>query len=104
MITIFTTTPRAAAITMMDLGYPAGTEDALASYETSPAILAAIETLTGTSILDRTSPAYALWQDDPDRQVAAYLAAHYTAEDDDTLRWGVGGLWYDAETHTWQDQ
>ena len=94
---------RATDLRMTDCGYPAGTEDALTSYETSAAILVAIEAITGASLLDgEDSPAYQLWQDDPDDLVPRYLAAHYTAEDGDTLHWSVGRLVYDAETGTWE--
>jgi hypothetical protein len=87
---------RAINIRFVDLGYPAGTEDALSSFETSPAILDACLQLGGDDILDHSSAAYALWQDDPDQQVTAYLLAHYSAEDGDVLRWGAGSLYSDS--------
>lgn len=93
---------RAIEVRMTDLGYPAGREDALASYETHAVILAAIETLTGASLLDgETSPAYRLWEEDPESAVAAYIGAHYTAEEGDVLPWGAERLTWDGDSCAW---
>lgn len=121
---------RPSALSYRDPAYHQGLHD---GYESSDAILHAIEQVTGADLLDESyecfycpltgespeavqdahaegSPcrahlsffdpvvipnaAQARWQDDPDGQVAQYLAAHFAADEGDTLDWGAGSLTY----------
>lgn len=85
---------RAITVSMVDFGYDPDYAQELASLETSPAILVACEALTSGSLLEPSSEARELWEDDTDHRVADWIQEHCWAEEGDTLYWGDGQLQY----------
>jgi hypothetical protein len=78
-------------------------DEAHASLSTSGAIIAAIETLTGTCILDHEGAAYQEWQDGNRlTDILDWLQEHYPeAAHGDRLNWGVTSLLYDKNDEEW---
>ena len=78
-------------------------DDAHASLETSGAILAAIEELTGACVLDRANAAYEEWQEGTRlAEILDWIEHHFPCtEHGDAIFWGGTRLVYDKNEEEW---
>lgn len=71
-------------------------------FETSPAVLAAIEAVASGSVLDNESDAYRLWSDGGrEDEIVAKLPID-GCDDGDQLFWGCQGVFARFESGKWQ--